>query len=196
MEFYKDIKIINNPNNINVLVNKNNKLPDNYIPNDLVIVDSKYSENLQYLRKIANDAFVNMCDKAKENGYYIKAVSTYRNYEYQDKLYHNYCKEKGIKYADMCSARSGHSEHQTGLAVDISDISLNYDNFGNTKEFKWVKDNAHKFGFILRYPKDKTNITGFKYEPWHYRYVGINIATYIYNNNITLEEYKKLEFNL
>lgn len=188
MEFYKDIKIINNPNNINVLVNKNNKLPDNYIPNDLVIVDSKYSENLQYLRKIANDAFLKMCVEAERNGYYIKAVSTYRSYNYQDKLYNNYCKEKGIEYADMCSARAGHSEHQTGLAVDISDISLNYDDFGNTKEFKWIKDNAHKFGFILRYPDNKTHITGFKYEPWHYRYVGIDIATYIYENNLTLEE--------
>ena len=96
----------------------------------------------------------------------------------------------------MCSAKAGHSEHQTGLAVDISDISLNYDNFGNTKEFNWIKDNAHKFGFILRYPNNKTHITGFKYEPWHYRYIGISIATYIYENNITLEEYKKLEFNL
>ena len=96
MEFYKDIKIINNPNNINVLVNKNNKLPDNYIPNDLVIVDSKYSENLQYLRKIANDAFIDMCDKAKEDGYHIKAVSTYRSYDYQDELYHDYYKKKEL----------------------------------------------------------------------------------------------------
>ena len=196
MEFYKDIKIINNPNDINVLVNKNNKLPDNYIPNDLVTVDSKYSENLQYLRKIANDAFIEMCDKAKEDGYYIKAVSTYRSYDYQDELYHDYYKKKGIKYADMCSAKAGHSEHQTGLAIDIADVSGDYNNFINTKEFNWIKDNAHKFGFILRYPNNKTHITGFKYEPWHYRYIGISIATYIYKNNITLEEYKKLEFNL
>ena len=104
----------------------------------------------------------------------------------------NYVKEKGVHYADMASARAGHSEHQTGLAVDIADLSLDYDNFESTKEFNWIKKNAHKYGFILRYPKAKFHITGFKYEPWHYRYVGVNIATYIYQNNLTLEEYKKI----
>ena len=89
----------------------------------------------------------------------------------------------------MSSARAGHSEHQTGLAVDVSNSSLDYDNFESTKEFYWMKNNAHKFGFILRYPKASFHITGFKYEPWHYRYVGIKIATYIYKNNLTLEEY-------
>ena len=89
----------------------------------------------------------------------------------------------------MCSARKGHSEHQTGLAVDVSDIFGEYDDFANTKEFEWMMDNAYKYGFILRYPKYKTDITGFKYEPWHYRYIGIDMAKYLYNNNLTLEEY-------
>ena len=120
------------------------------------------------------------------------AVSTFRSSDYQDKLYNNYCLEKGIEYADMCSAKKEHSEHQTGLAVDVSDKNGDYDNFINTKEFEWMKNNAYKYGFILRYPKYKTDITGYMYEPWHYRYVGINIARYIYENNITLEEYKKL----
>ena len=133
-----------------------------------------------------------MADDAKENGFNIVAVSTYRSYEYQEKLYNNYVNDKGKYYADMCSARAGHSEHQTGLAVDIADLSLDYDNFEYTKEFIWVKENAHKYGFIMRYPKAKFHITGFKYEPWHYRYVGIEIATYIYENNLTLEEYKKI----
>lgn len=188
--FYQNINIINNPNNIDVLVNKNNKLPNNYIPNDLLPINSEFAIGMQYLKYEAKEYFEKMCSKAKIDGYYIMAVSTFRSSDYQDKLYNNYCLEKGIEYANMCSAKKGHSEHQTGLAVDVSDKNGDYDNFINTKEFEWMKNNAYKYGFILRYPKYKTDITGYMYEPWHYRYVGINIARYIYENNITLEEYK------
>ena len=128
---------------------------------------------------------------ALEAGYHIIAVSTYRNYGYQKKLYKHYVKTKGKKYANVCSAKAGHSEHQTGLAVDVANSSLDYDNFDQTNEFEWMKNNAHKYGFILRYPKDKTSITGYKYEPWHYRYVGKDIAHIIYQKKITLEEYIK-----
>ena len=189
--FYKDIKYIY-PINYDFIVNKNNKLSENYIPSDLEQISLEYSCDNKYLRKIAKENFDQMAVDAKKNGFNIVAVSTYRSYEYQEKLYNNYVKNKGYYYADMCSARAGHSEHQTGLAVDIADLSLDYDNFENTKEFIWVKKNAHKYGFIMRYPKAKFHITGFKYEPWHYRYVGRDIATYIYENNLTLEEYKKI----
>lgn len=189
--FYDNIKIINNPNRIDILVNKNNKLPDNHIPNDLEPINSKYSIGMQYLRHEAKINFEQMCEKAHLEGIKIFAASTYRSSDYQDKLYNNYCLEKGIEYADACSARKGHSEHQTGLAVDIADSLGEYNNFGNNREFNWIKDNAFKYGFILRYPKFKTDITGFKYEPWHFRYIGKDIANYIYNNDITLEEYKK-----
>lgn len=189
---YEDIKIINEPNIIDILVNKQNKLTDNYIPNDLLPINSKFAIGMQYLRYEAKEYFEKMCSQAKIDGYDIMAVSTFRSSDYQDKLYNNYCLEKGIEYADMCSAKKEHSEHQTGLAVDVSDKNGDYDNFINTKEFEWMKNNAYKYGFILRYPKYKTDITGYMYEPWHYRYVGINIARYIYENNITLEEYKKL----
>ena len=190
-DFYKDIKYVY-PTNYDFIVNKNNKLNENYIPSDLEQIRLQYSCDNKYLRKIVKESFERMAKDAKENGFNIIAVSAYRSYEYQEKLYNNYVKDKGFYYADMCSARAGHSEHQTGLAVDIADISLDYDNFEYTKEFNWVKENAHKYGFIMRYPKAKFHITGFKYEPWHYRYVGIDIATYIYKNNITLEEYKKI----
>lgn len=191
-DFYKDIKTIYNPNSYDFIVNKNIKLTSDYIPNDLELINLKYSCHNKYLRKEAKIAFENLAKQAKIDGYNIIAVSTYRGYNYQDKLYNNYVKEKGFYYADMASARAGHSEHQTGLAVDVADVSLDYDNFEKTKEFIWMKNNAHKYGFILRYPLASFHITGFKYEPWHYRYVGINIATYIYENNITLEEYKIL----
>jgi len=190
-DFYKDIKYVY-PTGYDFIVNKNNKLSENYIPNDLEQISLEYSCSNKYLRKIAKDNFEKMAKDAKKNGFNIVAVSTYRSYDYQEKLYNNYVKDKGYYYADMCSARAGHSEHQTGLAVDIADLSLDYDNFEYTKEFTWVKENAHKYGFIMRYPKAKFHITGFKYEPWHYRYVGIDIATYIYKNSLTLEEYKKI----
>ena len=189
--FYKDIKVVDTTN-YDFIVNKNYKLDENYIPDDLEKINLEYSCKDKYLRKIAKENFEKMAYNAKLEGFNIIAVSTYRSYKYQEKLYNNYVKDKGFYYADMASARAGHSEHQTGLAVDIADLSLDYDNFESTKEFNWVKENAHKYGFILRYPKAKFHITGFKYEPWHYRYVGINVASYIYINDITLEEYKKI----
>ena len=94
-------------------------------------------------------------------------------------------------YALNCSAKPGHSEHQTGLAVDVEGSNNDYDKFESSIEFNWMINNSYKYGFILRYPKGKENITGFKYEPWHYRYVGIELAKYLYKNNLTLEEYKK-----
>ena len=169
------------------LINKNHRLPNNYIPK-LVLVKQKYSNNKQYLTKEANLAFENMAKDIEKIGLKIIAVSTYRSYNYQKELFNKYVKEKGIEYASMCSAKAGYSEHQTGLAVDIADNSLDYDNFDKTKEFDWVKKNAHKYGFILRYPKDKIAITKYKYEPWHFRYIG-KIAYYLYENNLTIEEF-------
>ena len=187
-DFYKNIKVIYDPS-IEVLVNKNNKLDENYIPENLEEINNSYACKEKYLKKEARISFETMAKEAKKEGYDIIAVSTYRSYNYQDKLYNNYVKSKGIYYADISSARAGFSEHQTGLAVDVADKSLDYDNFEETKEFIWMINNSYKYGFILRYPKAKFHITGFKYEPWHYRYVGIDIAKIIHDNNITLEEY-------
>ena len=188
--FYKNIKMVKNPANLDILVNKNNKLDKNYIPTDLELIDINYAYENKYLRKEAKEMFEKLSKDAKKEGYRIVATSTYRDYDYQNNLYNYYIKEKGKKYADMCSARAGHSEHQTGLAVDVAGSNDSYDDFEASIEFNWMKKNAHKYGFILRYPKGKEKITGFKYEPWHYRYIGIDIATEIYEKDITLEEYK------
>ncbi len=186
--FYKDIKVINKVN-IDTLVNKNIRLEKEYVPNDLELLDIKYACKDKYLRKEAKIFFEKMAEDAKKDGLNIVATSTYRSYDYQEKLYNNYCLDKGIYYADMASARAGHSEHQTGLAVDVADSSLDYDNFEDTKEFIWMNKNSYKYGFILRYPKAKFHITGFKYEPWHYRYVGTKLSYYLYKNKLTLDEY-------
>ena len=114
--------------------------------------------------------------------------SGYRSYYDQKYIYNNYVSRDGKEKADTYSARAGHSEHQTGLAFDLNSID---DSFTNTPEGKWVHDNCHKYGLILRYPKGKDNITGYMHESWHLRYVGIDLATKLYNNGdwITLEEY-------
>ena len=189
--FYKNIKKVKNPEDILVLVNKNNKLSKNYVPNDLEKISLKYATEEKYLRKEAKVAFEKLSEEARLRNYKIVATSAYRSYEYQDKLYNYYIETKGKEYADLCSARPGHSEHQTGLSIDVMGSNNDYDLFEESKEFTWMKENAHKFGFILRYPKGKEQTTGFKYEPWHYRYVGTEVATIIYQNNLTLEEYYK-----
>lgn len=188
-KFYKNIELIKNPDDILTLVNKNNKLPAIYTPNNLVEIPTSMSYNGKFVRFEVLDSFKKLWLEAKKKGYKITIVSAYRDYDYQDKLFQYYVKEKGLKYALKCSAKPGHSEHQTGLAIDVMGSNGDYNLFEESKEFNWMKNNAYKYGFILRYPKGKEKITGFKYEPWHYRYVGTNVSTYLYENNLTLEEY-------
>lgn len=184
-----DISLVTNPLSLEVLVNKNNQLQASFVPFDLVLIDNKYSHEGKQLRKEAVLAFEKLSNDALKEDYRIVAVSAFRDYDYQKDLFNHYVDTKGLDYALDCSARPGFSEHQTGLAVDVEGSNRDYDHFDESKEFVWMKDNAHKYGFILRYPKGKEKVTGFKYEPWHYRYVGVKTATYIYENNLTLEEY-------
>ena len=170
-----------------ILVNKKHGLSKNYKPNDLVYLNLKCSNKNKQLRKKAAYSFEKMCDDASKLGYRIVAVSAYRSYYYQKELYNSYSK---VKDPSLFSAKAGYSEHQTGLALDIEGSNYDYNKFLYSKEYKWVKENSYKYGFIIRYPKGKEKITGYKFEPWHLRYVG-RIATYLYKNNLTLEEYKK-----
>jgi len=184
--FYTNSKEIKDFNML-MIINKYNYVSNTFTPNNLVLVDS-YAKDNMYLVEECKNAFINMAYHAEIEGYHIRAISTYRTIEYQDKLFNDYVKKDGIEKAETYSARPGFSEHHTGLAIDIDNIKLSYNNFENTPEFTWMNNNAYKYGFILRYPKD-TTITGYIYEPWHYRYVGIEIAKYIYEHNITYEEY-------
>ena len=187
--FYSNIKKTKNLNTINILVNKYHYLPNDYIPNNLEELNTDYALPGMKLVKEAKDAFESMASDAKAENLTIMAMSTYRSYEYQKNLYSNYVEKDGIEKADTYSARPGHSEHQTALAIDIYNKEKNYTEFESTKEFKWMQENAYKYGFILRYPKYKTNITGYQYEPWHYRYVGKDSAEFIHKNDLTYEEY-------
>lgn len=172
-----------------ILVNKHYYLDENYIPENLESISKMYALTNMKLVNYAKEAFESLAKDAKREGYSIIAMSTYRSYSYQVNLYDKYVKTDGKEKADTYSGRPGHSEHQTGLAVDVYNGKETYTNFEKTKEFDWMQKNAYKYGFILRFPKDKEKETGYQYESWHYRYVGLDIAKYIYENDISFEEY-------
>jgi LAS superfamily LD-carboxypeptidase LdcB len=188
-DFYTDVKDSPNKYTNTVLANKIYYLGDDYVPKDLTTINNSYSSGNKQMTKDAALAFEEMARDAKKSGYTVRAVSTYRSYSYQTNLYNNYAKQDGTAKADTYSARAGYSEHQTGLAVDVDNAKVSYTKFGTTKEFGWMKDNAYKYGFILRYTKETEFITGYMNEPWHYRYVGKDIAKYIYEHPMTYEEY-------
>ncbi|WP_423407110.1 D-alanyl-D-alanine carboxypeptidase family protein [Heyndrickxia sp. MSNUG] len=189
--------VIQNPQNTLSLVNKVFGLPANYIPGDLVrpnvlfsFGDAKLEKSL--MRQEAAVALEKMFAGAKNDGIELAAVSGYRSYGRQDAIFNAEIKRVGKEKALEAVAIPGSSEHQTGLTMDISsrtnDFNLD-EKFAKTKEGVWLVHNAHEYGFILRYPKGKEGITGYMYEPWHFRYVGIKAAAEIYKNNWTLEEY-------
>ncbi|WP_163195189.1 M15 family metallopeptidase [Clostridium thermarum] len=185
---------INDYNSLLVVVNKERSLPANWKPSDLVKVTVPYKgrNDAAYMRKEAADALAQLFAKAKKDKVYLYAVSGFRNYELQKTIYARNVAQLGETKAKMESAYPGKSEHQTGLAMDISSAAMGYtlkQSFGNTREGKWLAENAAAFGFIIRYPKGKESITGYIYEPWHIRYVGKEIATEIMKRGITLEEY-------
>jgi D-alanyl-D-alanine carboxypeptidase len=188
--------IVTNSTDTTVVVNKYRNLPAHYVPHDLVQPDVPFSfqgkDEKKYLRKVAADALEQMFKAAKRENIELYAVSGYRSYARQMMLYNHNSKVKGTEHTSHYSARPGQSEHQTGLAIDISSKSVNFmlvPTFGQTKEGKWLQKHAADFGFILRYPKGKEKITGYAYEPWHFRYVGREIAKEITKKGITLEEY-------
>lgn len=191
--------VIQNPANILALVNKNYTLPSNYIPSDLVRPNVAFSfggEKIEksLMRKEAATALETMFNAAKTSGIELYAVSGYRSYSRQKSLFDTEINNYGKKQAIQAVAIPGSSEHQTGLAMDIASNSTHLnltEGFASTKEGKWLAENAHLYGFILRYPKGKENITIYEYEPWHFRYVGVKAATIMYNHNWTLEEYFK-----
>ncbi len=191
--FYTDTAAIENPDSLLVLCNKYYYLSSSYVPNDLVSVASKNTRNGAKLRKEANEAFKRLCADAAKEGIEIRITTAYRGYGFQKTLYDRYVKNDGKAAADTYSARPGYSEHQTGLAMDLGGKTpsgtwdLGY--FDGTDAFHWMQEHAVEYGFILRFPEDKVDITGYQYEPWHYRYVGVDAARVIWDEDLCLEEY-------
>lgn len=188
-DYYTHTKATEDLNTNTILVNKYNYLTEDYVPENLQTVDKKYSSKTLQLVDYAKEAFEELSEAAAKENYTVLAMSSYRSYQYQYNLYNRYVSTDGVEAADTYSARPGYSEHQTGLAVDVYNGKEDFTNFEKTKEYNWMQDNAYKFGFILRFPKDKVLETGYQYESWHYRYVGKEIAKYIHDNNLCFEEY-------
>lgn len=165
-----------------LLANKKYPLPKTYNPGE---------------DPTAKQAMDTLILAAKEAGYSIVAFSSFRSYDYQKGLYDKYVARDGKAKADRYSARPGYSEHQTGLAFDVGEVGREdiwlTSEFGETPAGKWLAANAHRYGFILRYPKGKEEITGFMYESWHFRYLGVELATKVYESGLTLEEYLGVE---
>ncbi len=174
-----------------MLVNKHRSLTKAFEPEDLVSIDEKYAvDDTQAGSRIAVNAFIQMYKAAKKEGYGLVINSSYRSYEDQEETCDTYRELYGEKYVKNYVAMPGFSEHQTGLSFDIGSTDTNV--FADSDEYEWVQENAHKYGFIQRFPTKYESITGFRAEPWHYRYVGKKIATYIYENDISFEEYYAL----
>ena len=177
-----------------VLVNKFYYLPKDYERIDLQKASLMYSYDGNSAAKIVLEKFEEMReDVEKELGVRLMINSSYRSYKDQEEIYNSF-KKVSLKYADSYAARPGHSEHQTGLSIDLTSLEHPYindteDSFDKSKEYEWLKNNCHKYGFILRYPEGKDHITGYNTESWHFRYVGTKVATQIYKENITFDEY-------
>lgn len=188
--------IVKNPDDLLVLVNKYRNLPADYKPKDLVIPNVRFAfqgmDEKKYMRKEAAKALEELFKAAEEEGIYLYAVSGFRSYGRQKFLFEYRAARNGFEEANKLTAYPGQSEHQTGLAMDVNCKAYGTDlkeSFSQTPEGIWIKNNAHRFGFILRYPKGAEHITGYSYEPWHIRYVGKQVANEIYERGITFEEY-------
>lgn len=182
-DYYTHTREVTDPYDTLVLVNKYHILPSGIEPKNLVNIEG------QRMEKVAADAMSEMVSDMRNDGLSIILQSGYRSEELQTTIYNRNVQNRGQERADKYSARPNSSEHQTGLAMDLSTDGTLEETFENTEQFKWLSENAHKYGFIMRYPKDKVYMTGYEYEPWHYRYVGVEIASLIKAENITYEEY-------
>ena len=176
-----------------ILVNKQYAVTSDFYPSDMVAVDGSLSTNQGlYFKREAYDAYLKMLADANNQGINFLICSTYRSYWTQESIYFSHIYSYGTEYTNTVSAYPGRSEHHTGWAVDVTSKNMGYDlleSFINYPEGQWINSHCHEYGFIIRYPKDKTHITGYSYEPWHLRYVGVDVATEIMSRGITLEEY-------
>ena len=187
--------ILNSDPSLNELVNVNKfyALSRDYTPENLKNISLDYSygnEGDNKLVDVAYDAFIDLWDAAHDKGFYLMVNSSYRDYASQEEVYNDYKTSLGERRANEIAAMPGHSEHQTGLVVDMtSTTEPNVDSFSDSEAYKWLQENAYLYGWIERYPADKTYLTGYSPESWHWRYVGKDVAKIIHDEGITYDEY-------
>lgn len=172
--------------NRELLVNGRHELGASFVPQDLVPI-SDCATSGYYLDKEAEEHYVQMCRDLRKEGIPILANSAYRSYQDQQGVYQNYLKTYGQAYVDRYVAVPGFSEHQTGLAIDIKEDGIS--TFANSRAFVWLKEHAAQYGFLLRYPKEAESLTGVSYEPWHYRYVGVDLAKKVKESGLIYDQY-------
>lgn len=185
--FNKNLFSLTEPASTWMIVNKKRPLPSTYTPSDLIAAGGG-----QTMRREATESLQRLLADAQKTGVPLKSLSGYRSYTTQDRVYNSYVAKDSQAAADTYSARPGHSEHQTGLAMDVGNTNGQCDLdtcFGATKGGQWIAQNAHKYGFTIRYLQGKTSVTGYQYEPWHLRYVGNDLAQELYKNKQTMEEF-------
>lgn len=177
---------LDSPDSTTVIVNKARPLPSDFSPDDLVELPDELTVGSQQVRERAAEATEEMFKAAEDDGVELQVVSSYRSYEYQQRIYDSYLDQFGVDNTDAMSARPGYSEHQTGLAMDVDtpdgDNTLT-SSFGDTEAGQWLADHAHEYGFVIRFPKDQEDITGFQYEPWHLRYFSEQYARHVAKNS-------------
>lgn len=188
-DFYEDSKEIENPNDLTTIVNKYNHVKKNFVPENLVTLFD--STNGAKMVKEAADAYKTFIEASKKDGLTLQSTTAYRSYSFQNTLYTNYVAQDGVKEADTYSARPGSSEHQLGLAVDLNNPNYSGARLSES-DYEWVLNNSYKYGFIVRYTASGVPITGYMEEPWHIRYLGIDLATKVYESGLTYEEYYDL----
>lgn len=186
---YEDTIEETDPNSLTALVSKHRYVNEDYEPSDLVDMSDDYANNYyrqMQLRSEAYEWFKKMVDDAKKEDIKFYAESGYRTFKFQRTLYNNYVNNNGYAKANLYAARPGFSEHQLGTAIDLANI---YTLEEDDEEYKWIMKNGYKYGYIFRYMEDTVDLTGFAKEPWHIRYVGVDVATKMHEENISFEEY-------
>lgn len=187
-EYYTDTEAVKDPDSLFVVVNKYNYLDANFIPKNLKPL---FNNSNATMVAEAADAYEELVNAAKKDGITLVATTAYRSYGFQSTLYNNYKAKDGEKAADTYSARPGYSEHQTGLAADLNDPNYSARRL-SPEDYEWLKNNCDKFGFIIRFPEGKEDITGYQEEDWHIRYLGKETAKKVKDSGLTLDEYYDL----
>lgn len=195
-----DVQLVSEQSNT-MLINKYHALPEGFVPSNLketpspCVIGEDYScqSEKQYLVEEAADQFAKLVDAAKQQGATLKAIASYRSYAYQSTLYNYNVETQGQAYADTYYARPGQSEHNSGLAVDVMLDDINFNEIETSPHYDWLLEHIADYGFILRYPQDKVDITGYNYESWHLRYVGVEVASALQKSGLTLDEYTARE---
>lgn len=196
--FFTNVDVIADTSDRTMLINKYHSLPENYAPEELIVTSSPctigfhYScstNDPQYVEKVAGEHFKELVEAGAQVGIKVNSIASYRTYDYQRGLYNYNYNTYGQEHADLYYARPGQSEHNSGLAIDVTLNDMNYNEIEIGPDYPWLLENMAEFGFILRYPEDKIHLTGYGYESWHLRYVGKETAQEIMNNGWCLEEY-------